>query len=270
MLEDYRIQYAQYADTHLDKDWRKENKNVLFNKCLEAKSISLILYNAYISALLYRYWNAINIYYRKDKNSASYEDIYGWLLESLLYVLDRHVWTDPDNVLYGDPNGPDKAFNIRLKGSRLSHYERTNTAKRRAAINTLSIDKFIEDGTQGENILPELCYEEGNDTRLLVKSLFNKKDYFSAFLIYSILYECPAEDIPDSRKQSKEKLYNDKLIRSMQHIDDKVCKLFANTYNIDLTQVKTAAETCTSLNRSRIKKAIQFSFCKLRKILAED
>ena len=32
MLEEYKMQYAKYADTYLGEGWREENKNILFNK----------------------------------------------------------------------------------------------------------------------------------------------------------------------------------------------------------------------------------------------
>ena len=60
MLREYRLIYETKADAYLcDFDWRKADKNMLFFKYCDYETANPKLSEAYLSALLVRYWHLI-------------------------------------------------------------------------------------------------------------------------------------------------------------------------------------------------------------------
>ena len=113
MLSDYRQLYAE--DANRIKDWRKLSSQELCNGYIENELSNPPVASSYLSALIYKYWDVIPTYYNKCSMFATVEDIYDWLVDSILYVLSQRVWTDPTSTLYKDKNGADKAIRIRLQ-----------------------------------------------------------------------------------------------------------------------------------------------------------
>ena len=129
MLEEYKEAYRQKAD--YIAGWNKLSRSELCRKYIENidnKDIS----ESYLSAIIYKFWNVAehNYFTQSYKGLATQQDCYDWNVEGILYALDKHVWDDPNNELYGDPNGPEKAINVTIYGQKLNFYNSLKTYKR--------------------------------------------------------------------------------------------------------------------------------------------
>lgn len=142
MLEEYLKLYETQAS--LIENWKKINKNVLCKLCIENEN-NPRMYEAYLSAIVARYWKSMSKLYTSCKFGVSEEECYQWLIDSVLYALDHRSWEDPNSSIYNDPNGPDKVINRCMKSRRLTHYQLLNKDKRVANLNTISIEAAEDD-----------------------------------------------------------------------------------------------------------------------------
>ena len=133
-------------------NWRKANKNDLANAYIDNEK-NEDLRNAYFSALMLRYWGNIGKYYTSSKSSGfTIEDCYSWLIEALLYALDKRKWRDPNNPLSKDKNAPDKVINRCIYSRRKYYYYLSNLDKRKSNHNKISIEDN-DDVKEDYNIL---------------------------------------------------------------------------------------------------------------------
>ena len=128
MLEDYKELCRKSAD--VIPDWRSMSKNDLCRGYVANKGNSR-LQDAYMSAILYRYWSLISKYYYQRQNCASPEECYTWLVDSVLCCVNLASWENPESSIYKDPNGPDKVINRCMKCARLTYYQFINRKKRK-------------------------------------------------------------------------------------------------------------------------------------------
>ena len=141
MLEEYKELCRKAAN--FAPGWQELSKNDLCREYVKNKG-NATLQNAYISAILYRYWNLISKYYYQSANCATPEECYGWLVDSVSCCVNLAAWENPDSSIYNDPNGPDKVINRCMKCARLTYYQFINRKKRRDEIGMLSVDELKE------------------------------------------------------------------------------------------------------------------------------
>ncbi len=235
MLEEYKDICRQSAD--LIPDWKSMSKNDLCRAYVKNKD-NPSLQNCYLSAILYRYWNLISKYYYMSVNCATPEDCYEWLVDSVCCCVNLASWENPDSSIYKDPNGPDKVINRCMKCARLTYYQFINRKKRRDNFGLLSIDELKE--TFGNNVAEPIDYEQTyNLGDIMIKDyivkMFNRKDYFVAFLVDCIV----SSNIFDISKSSEDsQSYFEfnlrKLVKVMNTLDEDYVSVFAETY--DLTE----------------------------------
>ena len=256
MLEEYKELCLKAAN--LAPGWQELSKNDLCREYVKNKG-NETLQNAYISAILYRYWNLISKYYYQSANCATPEECYGWLVDSVSCCVNLAAWENPDSSIYNDPNGPDKVINRCMKCARLTYYQFINRKKRRDDFGTLSVDELKELYGNGAPE-PEDPEQEYDVSLLVIKAYiieeFRKKNYFVSFLIYFILYANVFDVIKLEDSRSSE--FNlRKMCRIMSTIEEDMLVSFSEDLKLPLSDVTKAAEYVRSVPSGNMKKKIQ-------------
>lgn len=188
MLDNYKKSYETVANRI--PNWKKINRNDLINLYIENEN-NPELANAYISAIICRYWNKLNKYYFTSRNSVNIEDCYDWLIRAILYGISYRPWKDPNNKLYNDPNGPDKVINRCIISTRQGYFQDSNAQKRKVNYGNLSIEGLNEE-YEGE--IPNLGKENLKtnpslvDVEKTISKYIEDNNYISAFLLYGMLH----------------------------------------------------------------------------------
>ena len=125
MLEYKRI-YEQVANTYIKDDWKNMDKNELCFKCCEFEGKDNKMYEAYLCAIIVRYWSLIGANYRQGKGAYSESECYDWLIDSINGTLSTKSWLNPESSLYNDKLAPDKSINVRMKSHRQGFYQWSN------------------------------------------------------------------------------------------------------------------------------------------------
>lgn len=255
MLEDTKLSHEENADYYLKIDWRKENKNNLFRNYLKEENDSVK--SAYLSAILYRYWDNIYKLYKKSPCVATPEDCYSWLLDAALYTLEKHKWEDPTSSIYQDPCGPDKVMNRMIKSFRLLYYEKTNAQKRKSSFANISTE-YLTEVLEKEPIADSEVFVRDIEDPVysLVKENFLKKNYFLCFLVFFISFYDDLNVI----KEGKNVFNLKRLNHYMRNITEDQCKLFSNIFSLNLEETKIAAKSCKCLSKNKVEKAINRNF----------
>ena len=119
MIQDSYNLFLEQAENI--NDWRSMTKSELVNKYVEHEDDQDDFYkNAYMSAIICRYWPKIQRFYKATPVISTYEEIYDILINSILRAIKARRWLDKDSTIYEDPNGPDKAINRTMMCERLN------------------------------------------------------------------------------------------------------------------------------------------------------
>lgn len=255
MLDDYRKSYEECAN--IIPDWKKLSTIQLCSKYIESKDSNSTLVESYLSAIILKSWNIIpRIYYAQKIKIASEEDVYNWFIEGVLAAIDTHCWTDPDNALYGDSRGPEKAISVCIYSAKLNFFEALNYDKRKISKFSYSLEELEENSSDGyyfpyfdkTPFMEMYMYKK-------VRQLFEEYDYFTAFLLDAIVnVDVFSKNIDGSKNVYQ--LSDRKLIKHLRNIDDRYVEIFCNTYNLDLNEVKQGAEFISNLDSGRMHKNI--------------
>ena len=256
MLEEYKELCRKAAN--FAPGWQELSKNDLCREYVKNKG-NATLQNAYISAILYRYWNLISKYYYQSANCATPEECYGWLVDSVSCCVNLAAWENPDSSIYNDPNGPDKVINRCMKCARLTYYQFINRKKRKDEFGMLSVDELKELYGNGAPE-PEDPEQEYDISLFIIKDYiieeFRKKNYFVSFLIYFILYANVFDVIKLEDSRSSE--FNlRKMCRIMSTIEEDMLVSFSEDLKLPLPDVTKAAEYVRSVPSGNMKKKIQ-------------
>lgn len=235
--------------------WKKLSKLELCNKYVESVQNNDGLQDSYLSAIICTFWYIIRrTYYAQQFKLASEDDVYNWFIDGLLCALNEHVWLNPDNKLYNDSSGPEKAISVCIYSAKLNFFEALNCQKRKISKDSLSLDELLENTSDGY-YLPYYDSEQYKDSYLykLVLKFFNSKDYFTAFLLDALVnvdvFSRPAKNEPYQ-------LSNRKLIKHLRTLYNNYCELFSQIYNLSLNDVKTAASYINNLTVDRMSRNI--------------
>ena len=86
---------------------------------------------AYLAALIIRYWNIPLKLANKDKGLYDENEAYDWYINSLLYILKDKPWEKKDGSVYNDPRAVEKALNTCVKCDRANWFQASNRHKRK-------------------------------------------------------------------------------------------------------------------------------------------
>jgi hypothetical protein len=254
MLEGIRSIYEKVA-TNLLPDWKDIDKNDLIRKACEYENGPYK--DAYVAAIMLKYWNKIPQFYYKCKLVTTPEDVHTWLTTAVMYALNKQPWNNPESTIYNDPNGPDKVVNRGMESRRVTFYQQLNRFNRRINSDILSLDTLVED--YKDVFIPESSDSYAFEHEELVQQFFNKKDYFMAFMIDAIFYEGVVTDTLNKKK----------LLTHLRHLDKNFFKRFSKTYNIPTEDVQKAATYVTQVSAYKMKTKIEYNLLRLKKVIQE-
>lgn len=255
MLEGNKRIYEATAKS-LIPNWEEIDKNELIIKACECNDKQMK--DAYIAAIMLKYWSKMERYYYKCQLVTSPEDIHMWVTMAILYALEHKPWENPKSSVYQDPNGPDKVMNIFIESRRLTFYQQLNRYKRKINSAISSLDNLVDDFK--DVFMPTYNDEYEFIYNQIVVNYFNKKDYFIAFMLDAILYEDVMSDgILNKRKLSSH----------IRNIDEDFCEVFAERYNLSLEDVKYSIQFITDLSSYNMKNKIEYSLARLERVIKE-
>lgn len=261
MLDEYKQIYVECAD--LIPNWRSLSKSELANLYIENEGTEIA--NSYFSALMCKYWNLIgSYYYRQQVKIANETDCYDWLIEGLTYALEKKVWTDQANNLYGDPKGPEKAMTVCIASCRSTFYQYTQHDKRSLNYTLLSLDYLEENSSDGFFIPYEDKYETIQSyQKELINKFFSKKDYFVCFFIDALFN---ANIIVDKSGKLDYNVNISKFCKYIEEMDDLYLTRFAIDNDLDKNSVINAFTYIQNMPHYRI----HFNMNRVINILKHD
>lgn len=257
MLDEYKKICKDTATLGLP-GWEKMSKNELCHLYITWEHDDYKA-NACFSALLYKYWSLIPKYYSLSSNVAEPEDVYNWLVDSISYALKHRRWNDKDSHIYKDIAGPDKVINRRMKCARLTYYQFINRKKRKQDFELLSIEQLQEEHSDNIDLnIDELEVDEMFlDIKGFIQEIFNRKDYFLAFLLDIFL----TDNIFDNT--SPQAFNYKKVIKDLKNIDDNYCKRFAYQYNLTEAEVLGTLKYFKKNSTSYLQQKIEYYLTQL-------
>lgn len=243
-LHDYYSLYETCANRV--KDWRDKDKNQLCFDYIKNENDSY-LSEGYLSAIICKYWNKIDKTKKVSGIAVSYYDCYRWLVDAIVYVLQKRKWEDPSSDLFQDPKAPDKAINICLKTSRLTFLQQANRYNRKINNGIISIDEIMENNPS--NTVVDICTNDSTDYiyEAYLLECFKNKKYFSAFMIDAILNLNVFEE--ENIDGNYYVFFSEKkLLKHMRSLDKSYCSIFALRYKLPVDKVINASKYCTMLS----------------------
>lgn len=237
MLEEYKKLYEENAS--LIPEWKKMSVPELANRYLDCSEKEK---EAYLSAIICKYWKYINnYYYRQEIKIASIEDCYDWVIEGISQALSECAWKDEKSTIYGDPKGPEKAIVKCIMCIRANYYQYTKYDKRRLNYNSFSLEQLEEDASDGFYVpYQDKIFDTDSYIRQLIIDKFNNKEYFFSLFLdalfnFNLLSNKNNTDIDIG-----------KFTRYITEFNDDKKKEFSDCYGIDLS------ETSKAINKLKI------------------
>ena len=223
MLEEIKSQFS--AQAQFIPGWGSKSKTELCNLYIQNEDDESEK-NHYFSAIILKYWDKIFSLHAKTYLTASYEDVYNWLVDSIIYALKNRKWLNPKSRIYNDPDGPDKVINRRIKCLRINHLISSNRYKRQAHINLLSLDSLADP----DNLV--YYTNEYNDTVLsAISKYWNNGEYIKSVLLDLLSQgDCTTysdQDVEESVILGQISDYICSLLES-----DKYCDYFSEKYGV--------------------------------------
>lgn len=235
----------QLFEAEADKisGWREMNKNALCDLYIDNENNSLG--NAYLSAIICRYWGNIYKCYSQSQGYATKEDCYDVLIDAIQNILKRRSWRNPASKLYGDPNGADKAINRCIKTTWINLYTAAMRQKRVCNTQTIHIDELdapVVDAMIDKVVDTALQQRKDSENVVvngIVKDLFSIKDYVGAFAVDLIIHgDVFLAEIVDDETVTE--FSTKKLIKYIHYIDNDYVDFFCDEYEISRSSVEVA------------------------------
>ena len=244
MIREYKESCAQSAQ--FIENWKAIDRNELCRLYVKNKDNS-VLADSYLSAILYKFWNVTeHNYYTQKYKIATEADCIDWTVEGVLYALDHHVWDDPNNSLFEDSKGPEKAINVSIYSTKLNFYQRIKHQKEKISYESISLEQLMENASDSY-YTPVYDKDTSTDSYIsnLIKESFDKKDYMKAFVLDGIVNTNVFETVIEDNKAYT--VFDDKKLRKhLRKLDSNYCKIFSSRYNIDFEDVLDSIRYITS------------------------
>lgn len=243
-LEGVYKNYKQCADLI---DWKNMSINDLFFGYIKNEHTNLK--EPYFAAIVCKTWGYAGRIYSQCNRHVTFDDCHDCIIDAIRYVLDKRVWEDPNNSLYGDNSAPDKAIHIAIKRQRSLMLAKLNAYRRRSNFNAVSIDGMHEaykDSADG--LLFELETSEDNNLKFFIYDYFKEGDYISGLFLDLICYN------------NYTKYKTSKIIQLLKEITLDDFDYYRDTYEISRDQfIKTLIkirDTSDSLLRINLKRLL--------------
>lgn len=264
----------------------------------------------YYSALMLRYWYKI---FEWAQNSSSLHleliDFVDWLSDSLYVAFYYRTWRweyeaivrhgifedwkrDKDGNLIPnkyywrvDPNAPDKMINRCCGSMRGRVYQYHNKDKRKASVQTYSLDQMIEDA--GDSAVEfSGCYVDApspiqRGTYVLVSELLQRDEGIEALIIDGIanydtyktkkntyyikeVDEETGEEAEVKCVENSSQFDSRKLVKHLTHIDQKFMRQFCVNYSISLAKGDDIYIKLKKMSNPKLYKCIEKTLIEIR------
>lgn len=246
MLDEIKQSYYEHAN--IIKDWKKFDGNQLCYKYIELKNNNDPYLDNYLSAIVYRFWNvAVKAYYAQGIKLASPEEFYNWLIDSIQYVLEHHVWTDPNHKLFNDLKAPEKAINVVFNSTKINYFVAQTRQKRKIDATSISLDSISEDVSDAYflPVMDNYNFIE-NDFNQLIIRLYKNYNYFGSICLDLLINEDLVDNSDDVSLKYK------KLRWRLKQLDKNYAKLFSALYGFKYDDVFKSVSYISSLDTSEL------------------
>lgn len=258
MLERFqKICFDIAGDLTIDGiDWESVSKSTLINKYVDNMHKDSFLSNRIMAAIVYRYWDTIDTYYRFNSHIATPEDCFDWVTNAILYAVEKQKWRDPLSVLHKEENAPDRVVNIKARMERLTYYQYIQYGKRKANLNSsnFDFDFFITHESELNSYDSEYSfldmYELDNGAIRLIKDSLDKNEFLRAFIIDGII-----NSNVFLKKSSKDKqivFKKSALKKYLTRFDLNYLKIFCNLYNQPMERISTAIKQIQQISSKEL------------------
>ena len=261
MLDEYRKAYVESAK-HIP-NWKSIDRNQLCRsyKQLE-KEGSEELQDFYISAIILNFWHVLTKTYNKQAvKILTEEDCYECLIDSILYVLEQEPWEDPEQSIYKDDRGPEKAINITFQQNVINLFVASQRHKRKASSTALSLDNTIKDSDDDEeqsflNLLTTDELEEVSETifwKEQVKNYFKNQEYVAAFVTDALLHDASLVEVKDGSYS----INSARVAKEINNPGDSFAERFSSEYEIPLESVCSVMSRLYCITNKGITKVLR-------------
>ena len=242
-------------------DYKKLSQIELADKFSEGGPLK----DAYLAAIVLRYWNVIEKMVYKDYGLYDPKEAYDWFMDALLYILRDQPWKDEKSSVYNDPKGLEKTLNTCVKCSRANWFQASNRQKRKINHGLSSLESLSEE--YNDAYVPvDLTVDQNEDTnyKFLVVNYFNKQQYLLALIIDVIVNDLNLEKCVDH----KSLVMN--IRRSILSLPDDYADTFSRMYDLDPLQVEKSFSYIYNMSDLKLKQGIETYIYKLRTILKRE
>lgn len=224
-----------------------------------------VLKDAYLAAIVLRYWNIIEKLVYKDYGLYDPKEAYDWFMDALLYVLSDQPWKREGSSVYNDPKGLEKSLNTCIKCSRANWFQASNRHKRRINHNVSSLDA-LEDEYKDACVPQELVvdYSDANSYKYLVLEYFNKQQYLLSLIIDVIVNDLNLEKCKDNKALIQN------IKRSIRSLPEDYSHLFAINYGLEDKLVEKSFSYIYNMSDHKLRQAIENYIYRLKAILKSE
>lgn len=236
--------------------WDQLNKNeianlYLINRHNECSSI-------YAAALLCKYWYKVGLLWKNNCKSMTQEDCYWIVWDGIERAMDYAPWVNPENALYLDPNGPDKAINVCIDSIKKIYYTFSNRDKRKVYYATQSLDTLWElTGDYAAGLVEDSTIYTDEDTqnlniKLLIDKLIADNLLPEAIVVDTICFEDSVLRTSDGQYSFSER----RLVSTIHRLQKDYAAYFAKQYGVDELQVLECLTQINSLSYALLHKLV--------------
>lgn len=221
--------------------------------------------DAYLAALVLRYWNIIEKLVYKDYGLYDEKEAYDWYISSLIYAVNEEPWKDPKASIHNDPKAIEKLLNTCVKCERANWFQASNRHKRKINHDATSLDALSEDYNDAympkDNTLEEL---DDTSYQYLVHEAFNKQQYLFALVIDCIVNDVNLDKCTDTRSL----VLN--IRKSIRGLPENYPVIFAESYGLDKALVEKSFKYIYNMSDNKLKQSIENYVYRLRVILKRE
>ena len=274
MLEEIRESYElKAANIH---SWRTISKEDLANLYFAYEN-DPSLKEIYFSCIVLKFWGMIGRMYISCKSiNIPIETCYDWLIDSLMYVLEKRVWKDPSNKYYNHPT----AFNMmvikRLTTVKKLYLRILNVQSRSGELLWMYTEDIqakmvssshIQGNIIGDNVqsllLAQLIHDEYEDVkgdilcRDIVQHYLDDKKELNAVIINAICFS-------DAMHKANKKLVVDREALKEQILNSAVKSSVLEDYVADKIRLDKAYKRIQTASARRLNSYIRDTLTSLR------
>ena len=223
MLEEYKKSYEEYLQ---DPQLKQKDKNDLIKLYVETNE------EKYLAAAIYKFWYILNNKINNNRNNkfVEPEDFYGMYIDSIIVTCENRLWCNKEHSLYNDKKAPEKSINTIFNSKIINYFHACNRQKRKSSFEKVSLTEYNSQDMFSSFELEEALNKK--ELKKLIVELFEKKDYYSSYILDMILHY----NLFD-RKDNKLIFSKKRLKHYLMKIDNEYCYYFSNAYDVDLDKV---------------------------------